>query len=177
MAMTIFTEADGDIWIETRREGVLAPVGHDLRLETRRFRVQITPDQQVVTATMQTASVAVRAALMGAHERPRALGRIERGRIERTVSKDVLGARQFPTIEFLSDSITATPTGYALTGQLTLRGVTRSVLSSVVREGARLKTRIPLSLSDFGVRPVTAFLGALRVRDEVCVVVDLPDLT
>ena len=170
----IFTEGDGSIWLETRREGMLAPIGHDLRLEARSFRIQISPDKKTVKASVQAPSVTVRAALMGSQERPRALGRLERGRINRTVAKEVLETKRFTTVEFTSTTVSEAATGYALTGQLTIRDVTRSVLAQVVRDGDRLQARLPLSLSDFDIPPVTAFMGALRVRDEVSVLVDLP---
>ncbi|MGB0589215.1 MAG: YceI family protein [Myxococcota bacterium] len=173
--MIVFTQADGHIWVETRREGMLAPVGHDLRLEAQAFRVQVTPDLTSVTATIQAASVTVRAALMGVQEHASALGRLERGRINRTIAKDVLKSREFSTITFSSDSLSEAEAGYALTGQLTLRGVSRSVMTTAFREGSRLHARLPLRLSAFGLRPVTAFMGALRVSDELCVVIDLPD--
>ena len=137
--------------------------------------LQVTPDLTSVTATIQAASVTVRAALMGVQERASALGRLERGRINRTIAKDVLKSREFSTIAFSSESLSETEAGYALRGKLTLRGATRSVMTTAFREGARLHARLPLKLSEFGVRPVTAFMGALRVSDELCVVIDLPD--
>jgi polyisoprenoid-binding protein YceI len=175
--MIVFTERDGSLWIETKREGLLAPVGHDLRLEARRFRVEISADRQSVKATIESSSVAVKSALVRTMERPGALGRIERRRIEHKIAQEVLAAPRFPVIEFLCDTLSETATGYTLAGRLSVHGATNTITLHVDRSGARLRSRAVVRLSDFGIRPVTAFLGTLRVRDEVSVVVDLPDLT
>lgn len=50
-------------------------------------------------------------------------------------SPDFLDAAKFPTLRFVSRSIAKTDDGYSLTGDLTIRDVTRSVTLEVAAEG------------------------------------------
>jgi polyisoprenoid-binding protein YceI len=174
--MTRLSEQDGTIWLETRREGLLGPVGHDLRLEVGRFTVEVSTQRDSVRASVEASTVRVRDALDGDTESPGALGRRDRGRIERTIADEVLRVRQHPLIRFESAAVVAEGEGYRITGALTLRDVTRTITATAHPTESRLVTRFMLRKSDFGIRQVTALLGALRVRDEVAVIVDLPML-
>jgi len=171
--MSAWTERDGSIWIETRRQGVLSPLGHDLRLEVGRFAVELSPE--AVRATVETTTVRVRAALDGDDERPGSIGRRDRARIERKITEDVLQTRRHPQAHFESRPAVTTAAGYRLEGTMSLLGVTRSVTVDVHREEGRLVARLDLRTSDYGVGQVTALLGALKVRDTVRVVVTLPE--
>lgn len=171
----MITEQDGTIWIETRRKGLLSAVGHDLRLEVGRFEVTVSADRTAVSARAQAGSVGLRAALDGQHELPTSIGRRDKARIERKVTDEVLHARHHPAISFESTSVVATPNGYLVEGSLSIRGVARRVSAAAIRRDARLEARFAIRTSDFGIRPVTALMGALKVRDEVHIVVNLPD--
>ncbi|MGH7759775.1 MAG: YceI family protein, partial [Candidatus Dormibacteria bacterium] len=53
-------------------------------------------------------------------------------------------------------------------GELTIRGQTRPVrLRAAVDHSGRLQGSATLVQSEFGIRPYTAFLGALRLADQV----------
>lgn len=51
-------------------------------------------------------------------------------------SADFFDVEKFPTLRFVSTKATRTPDGYALTGNLTIKDVTRPVTLSVTAEGA-----------------------------------------
>lgn len=95
-----------------------------------------------------------------------------------------LRADSFPVIRFELVGIDAAgpvagdsaPVTYQ--GRLTIRGVTRTVRvpGAVVRRGdslAVIVSRFPLNLAEYGVRPPSRFLGAVRVQDDVHVNVRL----
>ena len=164
---------DGHIWVETRREGMLAPIGHDLRLEARRFKLSLSLDAGELSLSLSAADIVVRSAINGAVERPKALNRLERVKIERKIAGDVLDAQRYPKITFTGTTITPCDEGLKTKGRLTLRGVTRPLSALIVDTGESLEARITLKLSDYGISPITAFMGALRVNDEVSVIVAL----
>ena len=97
--------------------------------------------------------------------------------VQRTMLSDrVLDAARFPTIAFESDQVSVqkrSADGFALRvdGRLTLHGVTKPVsIPVVVRlDGNRLTAsgQATVRQSDFGIRPVTAAGGTVRVKDEV----------
>ncbi len=173
--MSVWTEREGTIWIETRREGLLSPVGHDLRLEVGRFTIEVDRERDTVRATVKTATVRLRAALDGDQERPGSIGGRDQRRIERKIADDVLKTQRHPQAVFEGSSVVTTATGYALEGSLTLRGVTRPIAVEALRSEGRLVARVALRKSDFGIRQVSALLGTLKVRDVVHVVVDVPE--
>jgi polyisoprenoid-binding protein YceI len=91
---------------------------------------------------------------------------------------DQLDVARHPTIRFASTRVVAEGDGrLRVTGQLTLRGVTREVTfpATVALESGGLRSRATLTFlqSSFGYRPYSALLGAIRNKDEVTLHVDL----
>jgi polyisoprenoid-binding protein YceI len=99
--------------------------------------------------------------------------------------RNTLRADSFPVIRFDLVGIDAGPavaagdsTAVTYQGRLTIRGVMRAVRvpGAVVRGGDSLVvivSRFPLNLAEYGVRPPSRFLGAVRVQDDVHVSVRL----
>ena len=90
-------------------------------------------------------------------------------------ARKTLGADQHPEAVFAADSFqSAADGGGEITGALTLRGRERPLRLQVKQTGAdRYHAETQIVQSDYGIKPYTAFLGALRVRDAVDVVVEL----
>jgi hypothetical protein len=91
-----------------------------------------------------------------------------------------------PVIEFRFDSLSGgvehdIDTGHyraTITGVLTLAGTRRSVQIPVVaervaRDRFRLRARLPLRMTDFGIAPPTALFGMVKAKDELVVQFDL----
>lgn len=62
-------------------------------------------------------------------------------------------------------------------GKLTIAGVEQSVAlpveATVESSGLRIQGRYPLKMTDYGVKPPTMMLGAVRVKDDVVIEFDL----
>jgi polyisoprenoid-binding protein YceI len=100
-------------------------------------------------------------------------------------SPDFLDVERFPTIEFRSTKVTRADDGYAVTGDLTIHGVTRSVVLAVeasdaevrdphgtVRRAATATTRI--NRKDFGLTwNVALEAGGFVVGDELRIEIDV----
>ncbi len=88
-----------------------------------------------------------------------------------------LAGDRFPTLSFQSTSVVVEDKTFLVTGDFSLRGVTQSITVPLkvapTEEGARVKGRFSVLQSDYGYAPYSALLGALSVKDEVEVVVDL----
>jgi polyisoprenoid-binding protein YceI len=84
-----------------------------------------------------------------------------------------LGADRYPTISFRADEVAQTSDGYRLMGTLEIRGKTRprSVDLRVQDLGAtwRMSCEALVRQSDFGIKPYSKFMGAMRVADDVTV--------
>ncbi len=99
----------------------------------------------------------------------------ERTKIQATMQSDrVLGIKQYPRIVFKSVKIEPTDRHHLLVrGNLTIRSQTRPVTVDVTleQEGGELKASgtSQFKQTTFGMSPVTAGLGTVRVRDQVSI--------
>ena len=152
----------------TFREGVLAAVGHDLKLCVQTFDVRA--DAASVRARFDASSLRVVAAMRGGKEDPAGLSERDRRDIERSCARDVLEAQKFPEIAFTSTQILPD----AVRGTLSLHGRELSGEFAVKRVADRAVAEVELDVRRFGIRPFTAMLGALRVSPLVRVVVTTP---
>ena len=166
--MTRLGPATATCEVFTQREGVLAGVGHDLKLSVERF--EIDADRRKVVARFDAASVRVVAAMRGGNEDPRALSDRDRAEIERNIVRDVLEAHRYPEITFVSTEVLAG----RVRGTLTLHGREMSGEFPFEEADGRCVANVDLDVRRFGIRPYSAMLGALRVAPTVRVVVITP---
>jgi polyisoprenoid-binding protein YceI len=100
----------------------------------------------------------------------------DREEINRRMQTEVLESDGYPKIVYECSQVSASKTGdgqywLALSGELTLRGVTRSlpVSARVSLNGDVLRATgdFSMRLSDYEIRPVTAAGGAIKLKDEL----------
>jgi polyisoprenoid-binding protein YceI len=86
---------------------------------------------------------------------------------------DTLHVKRYPTVSFRSSSAKRDAQGLlTVTGELTLHGRTRTVkvpvtLSPQPDGKVRGQGQFRIKTSEFGITPYSAFLGAIKVKDEV----------
>ena len=84
-----------------------------------------------------------------------------------------LNVKKYPLIAFSTHEISKTSEGYRLAGTLEIHGTTRpqTVDLRVEDLGARwsMAARVAVMQSDFGVKPYSLMMGALKVADEVTI--------
>lgn len=158
----------------TFREGMLSAVGHDLKLAVTRFSVEVDPQAPSVSARFDAASLRVVAAVDGETERSGALSDSDLEKIRGEIQHDVLDARRYPDIRFASTQVTRTGDGYQIDGQLTLHGQTRPLRVTTRAAGQTQVAEVTLHQPDYGIKPYKALLGALKVRADVRVRLELP---
>jgi polyisoprenoid-binding protein YceI len=158
----------------TFREGLLASFGHDLELAVTRLDVRVNESTRSVDASFDAASVRVVRALRDGVELPGGLSEADRRTIEEAVRRDVLDAGRHPEVRFLSTRVADVEGGFDVTGRLTLHGTERAVLVPVRRAGDRYGAEVWLHQPDFGIKPYSAFLGAMKVKPSVLVRLSFP---
>jgi hypothetical protein len=105
------------------------------------------------------------------------------GKMEENLQK-ALKADQSPTISYVLSNLAVTPgaTSAAVTtkatGKLTINGAERVVAMEVVAEkqadgSIRARGELPILMTDFGMKPPTAMMGAMKVGNAVTVKFDL----
>ena len=164
----------GRILLRTFRDGLAAQAGHDLTIEATRWSGDL-----VVNDDLSPASLEVRIDL-GALVVREGTGGVkpltDRDRREMAVTaRKVLGTDQHPEAVFAADSFRpAADGGGEISGTFTLRGQSRPLRLQVKQTGTdRYHAETQVVQSDYGIKPYTAFLGALRVRDAVDAAIEL----
>jgi hypothetical protein len=180
-----FGPPSGRCRVLTFKEGLLSAVAHDLRFVCGRWQATVDLAARTLSARFETASLAVETVMRQGQPAAGVLGPREFDRIAATMRDEVLRTRTFPEAVFVAPLPEAAAGvlggagevatgGYALAGQLTLCGVTRPLTVEVRREGASWVASGRIVQPDFGIRPYSAMLGALRIRPEVAFELTVP---
>jgi polyisoprenoid-binding protein YceI len=173
----------GHVILKTTRAGLAAKVGHDLTIEITRWSADVkVPDDgdlsaASVTAELDLGSLVVQAGSGGA----RPLTDSDRRDIQSTMGKILGGAGASgggpPKATFRSTRVIPAAAGGAIEGMLTLNGRSRHARLQVnAPEPGHYRAGLTILQSDFGIKPYTGFFGALKLRDEVAVELDV-DIT
>jgi len=170
--MPRYDAASAECFVLTFREGILSAVGHDLRLRVARFSIEVS-DAGEIDARFDAASLEVVCAIVADADAPNALSPKDRREIESN-ARDVLEARRHPEIRFKSTSVARKPDSARIEGRLTLRGVERPLTARATLIGERFEAEMRLHQPDFGIAPFRAMFGALRLRPDVVVRVNVP---
>ena len=166
MALARLGPDNASLQVRTYREGVAAKVGHDLILDVTRWEATVDVPGSTVELSADPESLEVREGLRGV----KTLTDQDRVEIRRNVDEKVLQRRP---IVFRSSAARLAEGRFVVEGELTMAGRTRPLTVSLdVGEGARVSGTIALRQSDWGIKPYRGLMGALKVRDEVEIVVE-----
>ena len=169
-----FDATTAECLLFTYKAGLLSRVAHDLKLRVERFEIAV--DDQGIHARFDASSLRVVCARAGGKDDLRALSERDRREIEATIARDVLDARSHPAIDFRSSTVAAAvaPAEMQIDGTLSIRGRERPLSLLARREGDRAVIETVIHQPDFGIRPYTAMLGALRIKPDVAVTMTAP---
>lgn len=164
------TLTDGTVHVYTFKDDsrLLSPLAHDLRLRCERFTVTLDGDR--VQARFTADSLTVDGPVKHGRVDRDGFGKLERGKIEGSLQKEVLATRKHPEIGFAGE---LRRDEGRLAGGLTMLGRTVDVSIPVELGGGRARGRVELVPSRWGVKPYSALMGALKVQDRVVVEFDL----
>ncbi|HUJ07891.1 MAG TPA: YceI family protein [Streptosporangiaceae bacterium] len=169
-----FGSGQGKIVLLTARDGLAAQVGHDLTIEVSRWSAELE-----VADDLSAADLFVRADLNSLVVRAGTGGVMpltDRDRREIAVTaRKVMRVDRHPEATFSAQGLKPDQDGDgAITGTLTIAGVSRPLTLDVTRTGQdSYHATASVRQSDFGLKPYTAFLGALKVSDAVRIAVDV----
>ncbi len=163
---------NASLQVRTYREGVAAKAGHDLIIAVTRWdatvEVASEPDAWTVSLDADPHSLEVREGLRGV----KPLTDRDRGEIRKTIDAKVLGGRP---IAFRSSEVRLAAEDGRLTveGELSMAGRTRPLTARLsIGDGGAISGTIPLTQSHWGIKPYRGLMGALKVRDEIEVVIE-----
>ncbi|MFE3450442.1 YceI family protein [Nonomuraea sp. NPDC059194] len=160
----------GRFLVKTTRAGLGAKAGHDLTIGVTRWRGDATVDPAdpascSVTVEVDARSLQVEEGTGGV----KALTNSDREEIGKIIRDKILLVERHPTITFRSSRVEGTAESFRVEGDLTLVGVTRPVTLQGALADGRVHGSAAIVQSHWGIRPYSAFFGALKVSDEVVV--------
>lgn len=167
-----FDPACATLQVHTDVDGAAGRFGHRLTIVIRTWQATVTfADDETPTAMSLTAQ------LDSLHVEHGTGGVTPLTPPERAVARSnalkTLGVRRFPTVNYQSDTISPTATGYRLAGVLSLHGRSHDQVVDVDvaqrDEVWSLTSTSEVSQRDFGIKPFSMMMGAMRVADVVTV--------
>lgn len=161
----------GTIEVRTYREGVAQNAGHDLIIDVRQWQASVEVSTEGLVSSLgldvDSRSLHVREGLRGV----KPLTDKDRAKIREDIEAKIL--RGTP-IAFHSTAVQGSGGRLRVQGELTVAGATRPVGYELeVSPEGRLRATLPVTQTEFGIRPYRGFMGALKVRDAVEVAVDV----
>jgi polyisoprenoid-binding protein YceI len=157
----------GRIALRTFRDGLAATAGHDLIIDLPNWSGELTLDNDKVPEALE---VRIDLAALSVREGTGGIKPLtDRDRREIAVNaRRLLSTDQHPEAVFTANRFEVSGEGGVIEGNLSLRGVPRPLRLQVSQTGpGRYKITGTVVQSAYGIKPYTAFFGALKVRDTV----------
>ena len=157
--------------MRTYREGVAQKVGHDLIIDVGQWEATVEVGEDGTLSAVQleadARSLEVREGLRGV----KPLSDKDRADIRKTIDQKIL--RGVPIV-FRSSAAESVDGRMTITGDLDLAGTTRQARFELdVAADDRVTGAMPVTQSEWGIKPYRGLMGALKVRDAVEVVLDV----
>ena len=172
--MPTLDQSTAECVVFTYKEGLLSSVAHDLKIQVTQFGISIPETEDSVVATFDAASLRVQCAVKDGEEMPRTLSKRDKRKTEANITKDVLRSRRFPEIQFRSSSVVRDDDVCQLKGELTLCGKTRAIELNAKLGPEGWTTEAWINQSDYGIKPFSALMGAMKVKPRVKVWIRIP---
>jgi polyisoprenoid-binding protein YceI len=152
--------------VRVYKSGVLSAFGHDHEIAAPIAGGTVDATAHRVELHTDAASLRVRD--------PKASEK-DRAEIQKTMlGPDVLDTERYHEIVFRSSSAESSGEGaWQVRGELTLHGMTKPVIVDVKESGGHYTGTARLKQTDFGIQPVKAAGGTVRVKDEVRIEFDI----
>lgn len=145
-----------------------AKLAHDLILTASRWSGTINVDADNPAAssaalTIDSRSIEIIEAVGGV----KSLSDKDRRDIDKNINEKVLETGKFPELKFESTSVNGSGTNFNVAGNMTIRGTTRPVNVALAVNGSQVTATTAISQRDFGIKPYSAMMGAIKLRDDV----------
>ncbi len=164
-------QSAGTLQVKTYREGVAARVGHDLVIDVTKWdaTVEVGADGAITAIALRAdpRSLHVREGVRGL----KPLGDGDRADIRRTIDEKILLGRAIELRTTGCEAPAGAPT--RVRGELTIAGATRPIAFELAAgEDGRVSATVRVVQSEWGIKPYRGLMGALKVRDDIEIVVD-----
>lgn len=165
--MPTFDASQATCEIFTYKAGVLAAVGHDLLLRVESF--QLTVDEDAVHGTFDGTSMTVVGAVKNGELAPGVLSDKDKAEVLDNIRKYVFKGFQAERITFECNEVDGDDDYLEGEGVLTIPPNQHDVDFEVEIRDGKAVCELKLHQPDWGIKPFSALMGALRVQPDVLV--------
>ncbi|MDX6410381.1 MAG: hypothetical protein QOE13_3452 [Gaiellaceae bacterium] len=154
-----------------------AKLAHDLVLTANKWNGTLNVDAENPAASSATLSIDPRSIeIVEAVGGMKSLSDKDRRDIGKNIDEKVLQTGKFPELKFESTSVSGSEPNFNVAGNMTIVGTTRPVNVNLNVNGTTVTGKASISQKDFGIKPFSAMMGAIKLRDDVDfeLTVDLP---
>jgi polyisoprenoid-binding protein YceI len=156
--------------VRTERAGAAAKAGHDLVIHVTAWEALLEVDDEPGGTGMQLTADAESLRVIEGTGGMQALGDDDVASIHQTIDEEVLRRQE---IRFRSTAVEADGDTLRVRGDLTLVGNTQPVEFDLASgAGGAVSGTAVVTQTAFGMKPYSALFGALKVRDDVQVVLE-----
>jgi polyisoprenoid-binding protein YceI len=165
--------SDGRVILRTYREGLAAQIGHDLVLELTLWSAVTAPPDAEGAASLEARVDLTSLRVLEGTGGAKPLSDRDRRDISGNARK-ALDTEHHPEAVYRSTRFTQTDDGGVFDGVLSLHGVDRPLRVTVTQtEQGGYRASATVRQTDHHIKPYSAFLGALKLRDTVEVDVEV----
>ena len=158
--------SNGSLKVKTGKEGAAAKMGHDLVLGVNSWEATVEGgDSPSISLKAAPGSVEVIEGSGGS----KPLSDKDKGDIKKSIMNKVLGSSQ---ITFKSNAVEDNGGQLVAKGDLSIAGKSSSVSIPLSTNGGSVSGSVKLSQKDFGIKQFSAMMGALKVQDQVEVIIE-----
>ena len=166
----------GRLLIRTYRTGLGSRAGHDLTIEVADWQGTATVGPDAAASSVALRIDANSFEIREGHGGIKPLTDADRANIRKTI-RDLLDTARYPSITFESTGLRGAGPDLSAEGELTIRAAAHPVgaRGSIDESSGKPQLRATAQVvqSEWGIKPYSAFLGALKLRDTVDVDVDV----
>jgi hypothetical protein len=159
--------SNGSLKIKTGREGAAAKMGHDLVLAVGSWEATVdVGDSTSIELTADPGSIEVLEGSGGA----KPLSDKDKADIKKSTSGKVLGSSP---ITFSSSDVTVDDGSVTAKGDLSINGKSNSIsVPLALSPDGTAKGNVKLSQKDYGIKQFSAMMGALKVKNDIEVLIE-----
>jgi polyisoprenoid-binding protein YceI len=161
--------ANASLQVKTYREGIAQKVGHDLIIDVTAWQGTLVLNGATSSVSLDADSSSLE--VREGHNGVKPLSDKDRGEIRKNIDNKIL--RQQP-ISFRSTQVQHGAGVLSVQGDLSIGDTSRPVQFELSMDGGRVRGIVPLAQREFGIKPYSAMMGALKVRDDIEIVIDAP---
>jgi len=145
-----------------------AKLAHDLVLTANQWSGTLNVDADNPAASSAALSIDARSIdIVEASGGIKGLSDKDRKDIGKNIDDKVLQTSKFSELTFQSTSVSGAEPNFNVAGDMTIVGNTRPVNVTLAVSGTDVTAKTTISQKDFGIKPFSAMLGAIKLRDDV----------